>query len=39
MGEKLRSKLMLWPWKMAVRDVSGAAFHFAWGLGFPGTGY
>lgn len=39
MGEKLRNKLMYWPWKVAVRDVSGVVFHFARGLGFAGTGY
>lgn len=39
MGEKLWSKLMHWPWKIAVRDVSGVVFHFAWGLGFAGTDY
>lgn len=33
MGEKLWNKLMHWPWKIAVRDVSGVVFHFAWGLG------
>lgn len=39
MGEKLWNKLMHWPWKTAVRDVSGVVFHFAWGLGFAGTEY
>lgn len=39
MGEKLQSKLMHWPWKIVVRDVSGVVFQFAWGLGFAGTDY
>jgi len=39
MGEKLWSKLMHWPWKIAACDVNGVVFHFAWGLGFAGTDY